>query len=210
MRLQNLDFSSASTPSTITPQSLYLLRRKLHETRKLNNALRAEQARNAALIAQLRSLLTPQPAAAPVSAEPEAPQPEAQASLAFLTSSGAPGAQSQDLSAQTAALLPHLPALRHLLTTLKARLPLASNPPSAIPSDPAAAAAAQHTEERRAYIEDQARKRLERQGVDVENGSGVGGTNDVAGKIGADEIKGIENVVGALGAGNAGGDAMEE
>lgn len=46
--------------------------------------------------------------------------------------------------------------------------------------------------------------------MDVENGSGVGGTNDVAGKIGADEIKGIENVVGALGAGNAGGDAMEE
>lgn len=46
--------------------------------------------------------------------------------------------------------------------------------------------------------------------MDVENGSGVGGMNDLAGKIGAEEIRGIESVVGALGAERAGEDVMEE
>jgi len=158
--------------------------------------LHAEQRRNAALIAQLKSLLH-NSTSIPTS---EVLQEQAtSAPLAFLTNT------SQQLTPQTRALLPHLPTLRNLLQTLQARLAIASTTPSQIPfsaSDPAMAAVAQHTDERRSYIEEQTRKRLERQGVDVENGSGGGSASTLDNaneKIGADEVRGVEGVVKALG-----------
>jgi len=198
--LQNLDFSAANAPNAPTPQSLHLLRRKLHETRKLNTLLHAEQRRNAALIAQLRNLLhnTPQSSTSTTTQEQSAP-------LAFLTNTSP---AQQELTAQIQALLPHLPKLRSLLQTLQSRVAIASTTPSQIPgsaSDPATAAIAQHADDRRSYIEEQTRKRLERQGMDVENGSGgasqasaltLGGASE---KIGADEVRGVESVVEALG-----------
>ncbi|KAI4690338.1 hypothetical protein J4E81_007491 [Alternaria sp. BMP 2799] len=48
-----------SKNSTLTPEALYTLRRKLIETQKLNAALLAEKTRNEAQIARLRALLTP-------------------------------------------------------------------------------------------------------------------------------------------------------
>ncbi|KAH6857355.1 Mis12 domain-containing protein [Alternaria rosae] len=48
-----------SKNSTLTPESLYTLRRKLIETQKLNAALLAEKTRNETQIARLRALLTP-------------------------------------------------------------------------------------------------------------------------------------------------------
>lgn len=187
--LQNLDFTAADEPNAPTPQSLYLLRRKLHETRKLNTLLHAEQRRNASLIAQLKSLLHNTSGSDTSTTEHSAP-------LVFLPNNA-------HLTSQTQALLPHVPALRDLLQTLQSRL--SSAMPSQIPgsaSNSAMAATAQHAEERRNYIEEQTRKRLERQGVDVENSRGsasgatLGGTSE---KIGADEVRGVESVVEALG-----------
>ncbi|KAI4682745.1 uncharacterized protein J4E84_007209 [Alternaria hordeiaustralica] len=48
-----------SKNSTLTPEALYTLRRKLIETQKLNAALLAEKTRNETQIARLRALLTP-------------------------------------------------------------------------------------------------------------------------------------------------------
>lgn len=76
------------------------------------------------------------------------------------------------------------------------------------------AAVAQHVDERRSYIEEQTRKRLERQGVDVGNGSGSGSAmslNSASEKIGAEEVRGVEGVVKALGlTGNADGNGDED
>jgi len=201
--LQNLDFTAANAPDAPTPQSLYLLRRKLHETRKLNTLLHAEQRRNAALIAQLRSLLHNTTSTTTSEEQVQA------APLAFLTNTSQQQQQQQQqqqLTSQASALLPYLPTLRNLLQTLQSRLAIASTTPSQLPSsasDPSMAATTQHADERRSYIEEQTRKRLERQGVDVENGSGgigngltLDGANE---KIGADEVRGVEGVVKALG-----------
>lgn len=144
------------------------------------------------------------------------PAVPAAAPLAFLSTSST-SQQTHHLTAQAQALLPHLPTLRHLLSTLQSRLPLTSTTPTQPPAqstDPASVAAAQHAEERRSYIEQQTRKRLERQGLeggDLGSGSAM---RDFPGKIGADEVRGIESVVGALGSGKGGSianqDAMEE
>jgi len=139
------------------------------------------------------------------------------APLAFLSTSSTSQQQTHHLTAQAQALLPHLPTLRHLLSTLQSRLPLTSTTPTQPPAqstDPASIAAAQHAEERRSYIEQQTRKRLERQGIESGDLGAGSATRDISGKIGADEVRGIESVVGALGAGRGGAmadpDAMEE
>ncbi|EAT90234.2 hypothetical protein SNOG_02022 [Parastagonospora nodorum SN15] len=57
-------YENLQTPSkdtTLTPESLYTLRRKLIETQKLNAALAAEKKRNDAQIARLKALLLPSP-----------------------------------------------------------------------------------------------------------------------------------------------------
>ncbi|KAI4619179.1 uncharacterized protein J4E87_007767 [Alternaria ethzedia] len=85
-----------SKNSTLTPEALYTLRRKLIETQKLNAALLAEKTRNETQIARLRALLTPS----------TLPKRES------LTSTG--GDNEQDGQAAPFAFLTHAPAAKEI------------------------------------------------------------------------------------------------
>ncbi|KAL2056475.1 hypothetical protein ABVK25_003499 [Lepraria finkii] len=112
------------SPSAPTPESILLLRRKLQETRKLNQALRSTHNQNAALVMKLSSLLSPPTTS--IQSDPS--------SLAFLASSTNPAAQTLNLSfapsskdskplttnAQFATS--QLPALRQLVAELRPKM----------------------------------------------------------------------------------------
>ncbi|KAI4923485.1 hypothetical protein J4E85_008523 [Alternaria conjuncta] len=85
-----------SKDSTLTPEALYTLRRKLIETQKLNAALLAEKTRNETQIARLRALLTPS----------TLPKRES------LTSTG--GDNEQEGQAAPFAFLTHAPAAKEI------------------------------------------------------------------------------------------------
>lgn len=212
---QNLD-TSPRDPS-LTPEKLYELRRSLLETQKLNKALLAEKERNDALIARLKSLVQP-----PVKSERASTDPveEASAPFAFLThtpaaqnlgvqglpSTAAPtaaatAAQAQHesrptpLSTHTNFSTSQLPYLRQLLSTLSPHLATTALPSSAS-SGPGGADVAKASRERKAYVESQSRRILERRGVDTREG--VGGEG---GRVRGEEVRALEGLVGGLGRG---------
>ncbi|KAK5013661.1 Mis12 protein-domain-containing protein [Cryomyces antarcticus] len=213
---KNLDFTPQKADDP-TLESIQLLRRKLQETEKLQVTLQAEAARNEALIQQLQFLLSGSPSTAfktepssspthdSMSARPSAP-------FAFLTST--PAAKPLGVSTTTARnpltqnttfALAQLPALRNLLASLRPKLTAL---PDAPVGDEETVAG-----ERRAYIESQTRRHLERRGVDLDAEDSVGQGR----RIGPEEVRAIEAIVGALrrdeqaGAGaDAGAEAMEE
>lgn len=212
---QNLDFSP--DPNAPTTDSLFALRRKAHETQRLQHALAHEAQRNAAVIAQLRTLLHGNSTS--TTAQKQAQQEAKKSDLAFLTQT--PAAQTlgvsfspltppssadgkttaEPLTQHSAAAVAQLPALKELLAQLK---PLLAAPVGL----PALSAA---SEERREYIEAQARKQLERQGVNVETGDGLVGPSGVASglgrgeMVGREEVESIEGVADALRRGNDSG-----
>ncbi|KAI4118201.1 MAG: hypothetical protein LQ338_007442 [Usnochroma carphineum] len=192
---------SADTP---TPESILALRRKVQETRKLNLALRNTHASNAATITQLKSLLStsqPKPETQP-SASPSLAS-TSERSLAFLVSH--PAATSLGLSfrqpskdpltTNTQFFISQLPALRQALAELKPRL-------KSLPEKIGDVDWESRREERRAYIEGRVRK--------VVDGLGGGGGGDGDGmkgvRVGREEVRDLEGVVGAVGR----GERMEE
>lgn len=173
--------------SAPTPESILLLRRKLQETRKLNIALHSTHTRNAALVTQLNTLLSPPTAA-------DSP------SLAFLTSHANPAAQSLNLSFSTSSkdatplttnaqfATSQLPALRKLVAELRPKMRgLREGPRGKVDWEG-------KRDERRAYIENGVRRVVGNGREDVE---GVGGEMRAR-----DEIEGLEVVVGRLGQGS--------
>lgn len=186
MRLEhykNLDVQRESSES-VSPEELQMQRRKVQETAKLNAMLKAEEARNQAIILQLKGLLGDPSAAG----SDEAP-------FGFLASSQHTSTTSQPLNQNLRYALSQLPALRELLDQLKTSL-------ASIPS-------ARHVEsdedaKRRGYIDSQSRRALERRGIEAgDAGQSAAGAGR---RVGQDEIAGLEAVAQALG----GGEKMEE
>ncbi|KAI4673599.1 uncharacterized protein J4E88_008655 [Alternaria novae-zelandiae] len=215
-----------SKNSTLTPEALYTLRRKLIETQKLNAALLAEKTRNETQIARLRALLTPStlPKRESLTSTAGDNEQEGQAApFAFLTHAPAAkeiGIQSlphtngeknleknsngdtkpthTPLTTHTTFTTTQLPYLRQLLASLKPHL---AN--TALPSN----ASSPHTHvqpkdkeeltrERKIYVESQSKRVLERRGVDTKDG--VEGVWEGGSRVGSEEVRGLEGLVEAM------------
>ncbi|KAF3039340.1 hypothetical protein E8E12_004339 [Didymella heteroderae] len=207
---------------TWTPEKLYTLRRKLVETQKLNAALLAEKRRNEATIEQLRALFTP--AASPMKRESTSPGRSAAqngGAFAFLThaegakqlgvsplpQSGAANAPSNGaapLTTHTSFTASQLPYLRQLLANLRPHLASTALPTKSESGSDGT------SRERKLYLESQSKRILEKRGVDTKEG--VEGAVEGA-KVRAEEVRGLEGIVEALGRGNStskhGGEAMD-
>lgn len=185
---KGLDLDAAGKESGLSVDDVQMRRRKLQETAKLNAMLKAEEARNAAVLTQLRGLVG---------------GAEGQASpFAFLASSShtSTSSNTQPLNQNTQYALSQLPALRQLLQQLKDSLQTVPNARTAR-EDPNGADA-----KRRRYIESQSRRALGRRGVEAENGEALAASSGR--RIGRDEVEGMEAVVQALGGAHS--DRMEE
>jgi kinetochore protein Mis12/MTW1 len=174
---RHLDVATGDTP---TPEEVQLQRRKLVETQKLNAMLKAEEARNAAVLDHLNQLLGQQHG-----------DEQSESPFAFLTSSlhASSTGSSQPLAQDVRYATSQLPTLRELLAQLKESL-------HALPN-------ARHTPQdrhsrdakRRQYLDTQSQRALQRKGVEPDS------TRQAAAgrKVGRDEIEGLEAVVQAFG-----------
>lgn len=172
---KNLDVEPSM--NRVTPEELQLQRRKVHETAKLSAMLKAEEARNATVLAQLQSLC-----GGDGSADAQTGSP-----LAFLMSSQH---ASKPLSQEMQYAVAQLPALRLHLAQLKASHASAPSSRSARADDDSVQA------RRRGYVESQTRKVLERRGIDLD---AVAGANQQGGRrMLKDEVDGLEAVVRIL------------
>lgn len=170
---KNLDISPSQVAPT--PEQVQLERRKLHETIKLNNMLKAEEARNQAVLSKLHRTLRGKDPASP---------------FAFLASlqPSSKNAQPQSFSQNVQYAVKQLPALRDMIESIKASLHTLPN-------------ARQSTEDstslkRMQYVETQSGRALQRRGVDVQDSTTAGAA--VGRRIGRDEVEGIEAVANAL------------
>lgn len=190
---KNLELESST--ASITPEELLQQRRKVQETAKLNAMLKAEEARNQAVIAQLHALTGQQPKTARQGSEPT---DQDTSPFSFLTSSPHTSTSAQPLSQNLQYAIAQLPALRELLAQLKASLlSLPAARQTRLDENSLEA-------KRRGYINTQSRRALNKRGVDA---SGLGG-EAVAGagrRVAADEVQGLESVVQALGGASEGG-----
>lgn len=175
---KNLDLEAAERESGLSVEEVQMRRRKLQETAKLNAMLKAEEARNAAVMAQLEGLL------GNGSAQQE------DSPFAFLTSGSTALATNQPLNQNTQYALSQLPALRQLLQQLKDSLQTLPNARHA-KEDPESTDA-----KRRRYVESQSRRALGRKGIEAENGEALAASSGR--RIGRDEVEGMEAVVQAL------------
>ena len=175
---KNLDLRRSDDAPT--PEQVQLQRRKLQETTKLNAMLKAEEARNTAMLSRLQSVLGTHTS-----------------QFTFLTSSSyvSKNSTSEPLHQNVQYALSQLPALRQLLPQLKESLQTLPNARQA------------HNDEnsvegkRRQYLETQSRRALERKGIDPEDPSKAAA--GVGRRIGRDEVEGMEAVVQALGGAEA-------
>lgn len=196
---KNLELDNSTV--TITPEELLAQRRKVQETAKLNAMLKAEEARNQAIIAQLHTLTGQQPKEAQQT--PQETESTSKSAFSFLTTSPHTSTTEKPLSQNLQYAIAQLPALRELLSQLKESL-------ASLPRARQARQGENSVEaKRRGYINAQSRRALERRGVDV---SGQG-SEAVAGgrrRIAADEVQGLESVVQAMAGATDQGDAMQE
>ncbi|PYH87724.1 MIND kinetochore complex component Mtw1 [Aspergillus ellipticus CBS 707.79] len=189
--------SDAPTLDTISAQ-----RKKLHETKKLNRALKEESARNEAVLAQLRSVVSNvQDADAEKAAKEEGDVASGtkDLDLSFLTSSLAaqqlrvgvatgPNIQHTPITTNATFILSQLPALQALLKELRPKL-------AALPHSGDKMETDSKVDERREYIESRVRLHLERAGQLAVGSDG----NVVAGrKIDIEEAQALEAVTGLL------------
>ncbi|KAG8629967.1 hypothetical protein KVT40_001586 [Elsinoe batatas] len=191
-----------------TLESFETLRKKVQETDKLHRALKAEVARNEALLAKLRPLgLDGQGSRQSLGGIDQSlnsvtsnGMPEA-SSFSFLSSVPAASEleiitkrESRPLTQNTKFTLAQLPALKKLLEDLRPHL-------SSVPR-PGPGSEAQRT--RDAYIERQSRKAMARNGVEP----GQGGDAVPGRPVTAEEVKALETIADALG--GASNTRMEE
>lgn len=165
-----------------TPEQVQLQRRKLHETAKLNTMLKAEEAKNAAILSQLSGL---------IGAEPKKEGGDEQAPFAILNAASQT-VQGHNLTQDTQEALGQIPALQELLAKLKDAMQTIPNTRNARYEDEDSSEA-----RRRRYLEKQSRRALERKGIDPESSAAA----SLAGgrRMGRDELEGIEGVAQALG-----------
>ncbi|KAK3671352.1 hypothetical protein LTR78_008813 [Recurvomyces mirabilis] len=169
----------ASPDSTPTPEAVQLQRRKLQETQKLNAMLKAEEAKNAAILEQLHALLG-------TNAQQQQPPGDGSASpFAFLTGS--------KTSQNVAYTMTHLPALREILLQLKDSLHTLPNARHTAQNDDSRDA------KRRTYLDAQSKRAVQRRGVEADSaGAQAGGTGAGGRRVARDEVEGMEAVVQAL------------
>ena len=151
--------------------------------------LKAEEARNEAVIAQLRTLTGQQlDNSHPASVTTDG----ASAPFSFLTSSPHTSTTTQPLSQNLQYAIAQLPALRELLAQLKTSL---SSLPAARQTrlDESSLEA-----KRRGYINAQSRRALDKRGVD-DSGRGGEAIAGAGRRVAAEEVQGLESVVQALG-----------
>jgi kinetochore protein Mis12/MTW1 len=185
--VQTLSFSNKS-PDTPTPESISLQRKKLQETRKLQQALRRESAQNEAVITQLRIILS-------TAQEANTKQTDNQnttaaslglPSLGFLTSGPAADilrvGQNQSLTTNTDFVLSQLPALHTMTEKLREQL---RSLPNTAPEGQ------DKRDERQDYIDSRIRVHLERSGQPA---FGDGNTVIPGRKIASTEAKALESV----------------
>ncbi|KAA6409411.1 MAG: Mis12 domain [Lasallia pustulata] len=156
-------------PTAPTPESILQLRHSLREITTLNLALHHEHARNAALLANLQSLVSRSPPTKSKNADTTTPPPPAP--FAFLTqppnSTQALTQKTQlALTQKTQFALSQLPALRALLANLRPRL-------QTLPTKLENVDWESGREERRRYIEGRTRRFLEKRRGEL--GEEVGG-----------------------------------
>ncbi|KAJ5114329.1 hypothetical protein NUU61_000088 [Penicillium alfredii] len=198
VRLKHYEgLSFTSTPDTPTPETIHAQRKKLLETRKLNQSLKTECARNEAVISQLQSILsTVDTAKSEGAAEDAKATARGQLSLAFLTSSPAArqlrvgvdagsNTKHTPLTTNTTFILSQLPALQATLEQLRPRL-------ATLPSATVEMESKTKRDERKEYIESRIRLHLERAG---QLAMGNDGNPVVAGRrIDISEAHALENV----------------
>lgn len=193
------DLKEASTDGNApTPESVERMRRKVQETEKLQSSLQAEIAQNEALLAQLRPLVSTSPSAQ-TSSKPDydAQQDAPNHSFSFLTSTPSAAAlgvgstsHANSLAQNTAFIHSQLPALRDIVATLREHL-------ASLPDKDMAATVDGAQEARHGYIESQSKRALERVGVDA---VAVNDTEVLGRRMGAEETRALEGIVGAMGA----------
>jgi kinetochore protein Mis12/MTW1 len=220
--VQNLQ--PPSQDSKLTPDAIFTLRRKLIETKKLNEALVAEKKRNDAQIARLRALLQPNSAAKrePRTSNSPAEQTNGTGSgnapFAFLThtpaaqalgvqplpqASNATSGPRAPLETHTKFTTSQLPYLRQLLSSLQPHLATTALPTSTSSTKNVD----EMTKERKVYLESQSKRILERRGVDTKDG--VEGVWDSR-RVGAEEVRGLEGLVQVMERGKANDVRMED
>ncbi|KAI6800969.1 hypothetical protein KC363_g5503 [Hortaea werneckii] len=180
---KNLDLTGSKEAPK--PEEVQLQRRKLQESRKLNIMLKAEEARNTAILHQLRSMTG-------VKSEESGEAPASSSPFAFLTSSQhtSTSSSSQPLTQNVQYALSHLPALRQHLAQLKESLHVLPN--------------ARHTREddeskeakRRRYLDTQAQAAMDRKGVVADEATRAAAT--AGRRVGREEVEGLEAVAQAL------------
>ncbi|KAL3480349.1 Mis12 protein-domain-containing protein [Aspergillus californicus] len=207
IRLKHYEnISLTPSPDAPTPETIFALRQKLQETKKLNRALKQESARNEVIISQLRTMLsgsqtTESPNEIKGEGEPTtAAAPKKDLDLTFLMSSLAarqlrvgvatgPNIQHTPLTTNTTFILSQLPALQAIMKELRPKL--GTLPKSGAPNDKES-----RLDERRDYIESRIRLHLERSGqlpVGSDGNSAVGGR-----KIDISETQALEAVTTML------------
>ncbi|KAF2673163.1 hypothetical protein BT63DRAFT_410201 [Microthyrium microscopicum] len=155
-----------STPQSLKPEDISLLRQKLRETKKLRSALRDTIARNNAIISSLKSLTS-----LGIDGHSQ-PGP-----FAFLTSGAASEhlhvgsvvehrpTSAGPLETNLSFAISQLPALRELLADLRPQLSQLAT------TTDQAASESETARQRRAYVEAQSKRAVERQGLATDNGA---------------------------------------
>lgn len=203
--------------NTITPESLYALRRKIVETNKVHAILKHQSKENEKQIERLRALLQPanRELRSSTSSEQDVTAVQNAAPFAFLTHSQA--AQSLGIQPLPAQAKPTstatAPESRTPLTTYTtfatSQLPYLREQLAALKKHLAGGAlrsgkgqeGEERSNERRIFIESQSRRVLERRGVDTRDG--VEGNFDGP-RARVDEIGALEGIASAIDAGRRG------
>ncbi|KIV99723.1 uncharacterized protein PV09_08653 [Verruconis gallopava] len=198
--------TKSSQEKAVTAEEVQEMQQKLRQTKKLNRMLEANVRRNDAALKQLKALF--EPASAEMKREQQSPGKhdatstvENKGTYAFLTegeaakalgvsmsTAASAGQQNQDgpLTTNTSFALSQLPALRALLDELRPKLAELGDAEMAV-------AESNSARERRLYVNKQARKAVERQGVDV--GVSVEGLGR---RVQEDELVALESIADAL------------
>lgn len=191
---KNLDLSR--NDNAPTPEQVQLQRRKLNETSKLNAMLKAEEARNAAVLEQLRALTGPDISTA-----------DSKSQLAFLTASQqvAKNSNGQLLNKNVQYALTQIPAVKEHIAQLKQSLQTPLKTRRARDDEDSIAS------KRTNYVYHHSRRALDRKGIEPEPAASV--QAGLGRRVGREEVEGIEAVVQALGGADAtmrSNDEMEE
>jgi kinetochore protein Mis12/MTW1 len=225
---QGLNFAPPLSPDAPTLESITLQRRKHQETLRLHRLLQAEAARNAALIHQLKSLLSSSPKtsllhivtrAGPQDKDMDVSKEEPYPAFAFLSQKGdlATTSAATPLSTTTAFALSQLPAMKALLADLRPALITLSSPQSRAPN-PNLSAAGQEDEQswreyRLEYVESQTRRLHENvRGLELGSQGQVrdGEWQEEGRRVGRGEVEALERVVGMVGGNGGEGEEMDE